>query len=61
MGGNREELLADSLINKDKYLPRNLQSTCKHGHEYTEINTIIEDNGNRRCRTCVNEQKQRSH
>ena len=25
---------------------------CVHGHEYTPENTIVRDDGSRRCRTC---------
>ena len=26
---------------------------CKHGHEYTEANTMVDRRGKRRCRTCA--------
>lgn len=34
-----------------------LRTHCKHGHEYTETNTVIRSGGARRCRTCRNEQE----
>ena len=30
---------------------------CKHGHPYTDENTIRRANGRRRCRTCHNERR----
>lgn len=30
------------------------ETHCKHGHEWTQANTYIRSNGNRRCRACAN-------
>jgi len=30
-----------------------LKTHCVHGHEFTEANTIVNDKGHRRCRTCT--------
>lgn len=36
------------------------QTHCKHGHPFEGRNLIIESNGCRRCRTCLNAAQQRS-
>src|SRR5882672_7971155 len=38
---------------------RKLQTHCKHGHEFTETNTFIHDNGCRYCRRCKADWQQR--
>lgn len=35
-------------------LPNMLKTHCPHGHPYDQVNTLVNADGKRRCRTCVN-------
>lgn len=35
-------------------MPRRRKTHCKHGHEYTDENTVYDRNGHRSCRECRN-------
>ena len=49
--GTQKDNMADKSL---KGRHHNQKTHCKQGHEYTEANTIV-NNNHRRCRTCVNE------
>ena len=55
---NPKHLEAVSLSENIKRYAASI-TACKHGHKYTEANTYIGPNGNRRCRECHRQESKR--
>lgn len=53
--------LSESTRKKISDIQRCRKSHCRNGHDFTAENSIIKKNGNRRCRTCTNEQQRRRY